>query len=93
MKLALNRRRKTRIAQVLFILVMMYCISSINVLLLALGAARWIPQAHLNPRVLVWFSIISFGLALLLSVYHLITFIIRQQRDGENPSLAGSMPA
>ncbi|MDR0670049.1 MAG: hypothetical protein LBF95_08200 [Treponema sp.] len=84
-------RQKTHVSQVLFILAMMYCVSSINVLLLALGVVRWIPQAYLNPRVLIWFSIISFGFALLLSAYHFSTFIIRRKRreDYDEPSRAG----
>jgi hypothetical protein len=73
-------RQKTHVSQVLFILAMMYCVSSINVLLLALGVVRWIPQAYLNPQVLIWFSIISFGFALLMSAYHFSTFIIRRKR-------------
>jgi hypothetical protein len=93
MKLSFNRKQKPQIAQVLLILIMMYCVSSINVLLLTLGVVRWIPQAYLKPKVLIWFSIISFGFALLLSVYHLITFIIRQEHDDENPSRTGSKPA
>jgi hypothetical protein len=74
---------KTHLSQILFILVMMYCVSSINVLLLALGVVRWIPQAYLNPRVLIWFSIISFGFAVLLSAYHLCTFFFRNKRRSD----------
>jgi hypothetical protein len=73
-------KQKTYVSQVLLILAMMYCVSSINVLLLALGVVRWIPQAYLNPQVLIWFSIISFGFALLLCAYHFSTFIIRRKR-------------
>ncbi|MDR2178166.1 MAG: hypothetical protein LBP20_09040 [Treponema sp.] len=73
-------RQKTYVSQVLFILAMLYCVSSINVLLLALGIVRWIPSAYLNPQVLIWFSIISFSFALLLSIYHFSTFLIRRKR-------------
>jgi membrane protein implicated in regulation of membrane protease activity len=73
-------RQKTRVSQVLFILAMMYCVSSINVLLLALGVIRWIPQAYLNPKVLIAFSLISFAFALVLSAYHFSTFINRRKR-------------
>jgi hypothetical protein len=73
-------RQKTHISQVLFILSMMYCVSSINVLLLALGIVRWIPQAYLNPKVLIGFSLISFAFALVLSIYHFSTFLNRRKR-------------
>jgi membrane protein implicated in regulation of membrane protease activity len=73
-------KQKTLISQVLFILAMMYCVSSINVLLLALGIIRWIPQAYLNPKVLIIFSLVSFAFALVLSAYHFSTFINRRKR-------------
>jgi uncharacterized membrane protein YbhN (UPF0104 family) len=73
-------RQKTHVSQVLFIIAMMYCVSSINVLLLALGVVRWIPQAYLNPNVLIGFSLISFAFALVLSAYHFSTFINRRKR-------------
>jgi membrane protein implicated in regulation of membrane protease activity len=73
-------KQKTHISQILFILAMMYCVSSINVLLLALGVVRWIPQAYLNPKVLISFSLISFAFALVLSIYHFSTFLNRRKR-------------
>ncbi|MDR2053254.1 MAG: hypothetical protein LBP80_07555 [Treponema sp.] len=73
-------KQKTRVSQVLFILAMMYCVSSINVLLLALGIVRWIPQTYLNTEVLIIFSLISFAFALVLSAYHFNTFINRRKR-------------
>jgi membrane protein implicated in regulation of membrane protease activity len=76
-------KQKTHISQVLFLLAMMYCISSINILLLALGILRYIPQAYLNPKVLVVFSLISFAFAFLLSVYHFSTFLNRRKRKGD----------
>jgi hypothetical protein len=92
-----HRKWKTRIFQALLVLVILYCVSSINVLLLALGIVRWIPRAYLNPRILIGFSIISFGLALLLSAYHFYTFITSPGKgpgsdpgpDPGNPPRAG----
>lgn len=63
-------KQKTRVSQILFRLAMLYCVSSINVLILALGIAQWIPEAYLNPTILITFSLISFAFALLLSTYH-----------------------
>jgi membrane protein implicated in regulation of membrane protease activity len=83
---------RTWLSQSLLILAMMYCVSSINVLLIALGVVRWIPQAYLNPQVLIWFSIISFGFALLLSAYHFSTFIIRRKRKCDHQDLPQADP-
>jgi membrane protein implicated in regulation of membrane protease activity len=79
-------KQKTHVSQVLFIIAMMYCVSSINVLLLALGVIRWIPQAYLNPNVLIGFSLISFAFALVLSAYHFSTFINRRKRKEDRGS-------
>jgi membrane protein implicated in regulation of membrane protease activity len=76
-------KQKTRVSQILFILAMMYCVSSINVLLLALGVVRWIPQAYLNPTVLITFSLVSFAFALVLSIYHFSTFLNRRKRKND----------
>jgi hypothetical protein len=80
-------KQKTHVSQLLFILAMMYCISSINVLLLALGMVNWIPEAYLNPQVLVIFSIISFAFAFLLSAYHFSTFLNRRKRKADRIDL------
>jgi hypothetical protein len=80
-------RQKTHISQVLFILAILYCVSSINILLLALGVVRYIPQAYLNPKVLIIFSLVSFGFALLLSIYHLSTFLNRRKRKEDRADM------
>jgi hypothetical protein len=80
-------KQKTHVSQLLFILAMMYCISSINVLFLALGMVNWIPEAYLNPRVLIVFSLISFAFAFLLSAYHFSTFINRRKRKADRIDL------
>jgi hypothetical protein len=80
-------KQKTRVSQLLFIIAMMYCISSINVLLLAVGVVNWIPEAYLNPQVLIIFSLISFGFAFLLSVYHFSTFLNRRKRKADRIDL------
>jgi hypothetical protein len=81
-------KKRTWLSQVLLILAMMYSVSSINILLMALGVVRWIPQAYLNPKVLTWFSIISYGFAMLLAVYHFGVFFFgrRRKTDDEEPA-------
>jgi hypothetical protein len=76
-------KQKTHVSQVLFIISMMYCFSSVNVLILALGFVHYIPQAYLNPRVLIIFSLVSFAFALILSIYHFSTFLNRRKRKGD----------
>jgi membrane protein implicated in regulation of membrane protease activity len=76
-------KQKTHVSQFLFLLSMLYCVSSINVLLLALGVVRWIPEAYLNPTVLIAFSLVSFVFALLLSAYHFFTFLNRRKRKDD----------
>jgi membrane protein implicated in regulation of membrane protease activity len=71
---------KSRVSQVIFIVIIMYCVSSINVLLLALGIMPYIPGVYLNPYVLIAFAIISFLITLLISIYHLSTMIRRRKR-------------
>jgi membrane protein implicated in regulation of membrane protease activity len=77
-------KQKTHVSQLLFLLAMLYCVSSINVLILALGVVRWIPEAYLNPTVLIAFSLISFSFALVLSIYHFSTFLNRRKRKNDN---------
>jgi hypothetical protein len=66
--------------QVVFILVILYAISSINVLMLAYGLLQYLPGAFLNPSVIVAFALISFVLTILTSVYHLATMLRGRKR-------------
>jgi membrane protein implicated in regulation of membrane protease activity len=85
-------KQKTYVSQVLFIIAMLYCVSSVIILLLALGVVRWLPQAYLNPDVLIGFSLISFAFALILSAYHFSTFLNRRKRkeDRDEASYSNS---
>lgn len=81
---------KRRISQVIFILIIIYAVSSINVLLLALGVLSYLPQAHLNPYVLVAFSLVSFLLSVFISAYHLSTMIQRRKRKSDREFVTGN---
>jgi membrane protein implicated in regulation of membrane protease activity len=81
-------KQKTHVSQLLFVLAMVYCIGSINVLLLALGILRYIPQAYLNPKVLIAFSLVSFAFAFLLSAYHFSTFLNRRKRKEDRADMS-----
>lgn len=81
--------RQNHISQMIFILILLYAVSSINVLLLALGILPHIPGMYLNPYIMVAFSLISFALTAFISAYHLSTMIRRRKRktDQEEPVL------
>jgi hypothetical protein len=67
-------------SKVVLVFIILYCIGSIFVLGLAYGLLPLIPDAHLNPDILVAYSIISFGVALFISAYHLNTLLKRRKR-------------
>ena len=73
-------KTRTAAAKVLFILSIAYAISSINILLLAFGLVGSFPGVSFNPRVIIVYSILSFLYGLILSIYHLFTFLVRRKR-------------
>ena len=71
---------KSAIAQIIFILIILYCVSSINVLLLAFGLLPYIPGIYLKSGMLIVFSLFSLAMTLFVSAYHLSTMIRRRKR-------------
>ncbi|MDR2551642.1 MAG: hypothetical protein LBD31_00530 [Treponema sp.] len=63
--------KKSYVVQVIFILVLIYSVSSISVLILAVGLLPYVPGMVLKPTVLVAFAVISFVMAIIASLYHL----------------------
>jgi membrane protein implicated in regulation of membrane protease activity len=78
--------KKSTMSQIIFILIILYSVSAINVLLLAFGLLPYIPGAYLNPNMLIGFSLFSFVLTLLTSAYHLSTMIRRRKRKTDRIS-------
>jgi Na+/phosphate symporter len=72
--------KKTLISQVIFILIIVYAVSSINVLLLALGVIPYLPSAYLNPYMILSFAVTSFVLTTAMAVFHLSTMLRRNKR-------------
>jgi hypothetical protein len=72
--------KKSVFVYVLFTLIIVYSVSSIVVLLLALGLVPLIHGVYLNPQVLIIFALVSFILTIAISVYHLSTVIRRRKR-------------
>jgi membrane protein implicated in regulation of membrane protease activity len=73
-------RNKSHIAQTIFILIILYAVTTVIVLCLALGFFQHLPRAHLNPYVSLTYAIISFVLTALISAFHLSTMIRRRKR-------------
>jgi len=84
--------RSNAVWHIIFILIILYSVSSINVLILAVGILPFLMGAFLNTRVLTYFAEISFGIAALLSIFHLsLIFRSRKRKNdlSENNSRAG----
>jgi hypothetical protein len=74
--------RHSMAARIIFILIILYAICSINVLLLAAGIVSYLPREFvLDPFVLIAFAIISFCLVIITSAYHLSTMFFRRKRS------------
>jgi hypothetical protein len=74
---------KSYFAQIVFILIILYCVSSINVLMLAFGVLPYVPGVYLNPGVLIGFAILAFVLTLCVSTYHLSTMLRSKKRKSD----------
>lgn len=71
---------KSAPAKVLFVLVILYAICAVVFLVLALGLGPKLNEFYYNPVKLIAFSIVSFFITVLISLYHLITLIKRRKR-------------
>lgn len=59
--------------QVIFILIIVYAVSSINILVLGLSVLEYLHGAFFNDSALAYFAEISFLVAAFLCVYHITT--------------------
>jgi hypothetical protein len=71
---------KSHLSQIVFILIISYAISSINILVLWLGILPKLPDDYFHPYVLMGFSLASCVVTLFISAYHLSTMIRRRKR-------------
>jgi uncharacterized membrane protein YbhN (UPF0104 family) len=90
MKNVLEKILKSRslIVHVIWIGILIYAIASINVLVLAFKTYRQVPGAFLNPHALLFFSVISFVMVVLVAVYHLSTLIRRRKRRSDKMKIS-----
>ena len=72
--------KKRFVMQLIFVLSILYSISTINVLLLFLSILPHLPGVFLRTSVLINFALISFTLAAFFSVYHIITIFRSRKR-------------
>jgi ABC-type transport system involved in cytochrome bd biosynthesis fused ATPase/permease subunit len=64
----------------IYILIILYAVSSINVLLLILGLLPYLLDAFMETHILLFFVVISFMLAAYLSGYHTLILFHKRKR-------------
>ena len=64
--------------QLIFILSILYAVSSMNVLILVNSILPYLEGAFLKTQVLQYFGVISFGLTAFLGSYHLYNMFSRE---------------
>ena len=79
--------RNSAIWQVIFALIILYNVSSINVLVLTISILPVLQGAFLKTHVLVYFGEISFAIAVFLSIYHMSSVFRTKKR--RNDSMEG----
>jgi membrane protein implicated in regulation of membrane protease activity len=65
---------------VIFLLIILYAVSSINVLVLALGILPYLEDAFLEANILVYFAITSFIITAFLCLYHITIMFQKRKR-------------
>jgi putative effector of murein hydrolase LrgA (UPF0299 family) len=82
---------KSHVSKVIFILIVLYCIASINVLFLSLGMVPYFQSFQQSSYLLIGFAISSFALTLFMSAYHLSTMLRRRKRKSDRLSDEGKL--
>ncbi|MDR0600310.1 MAG: hypothetical protein LBG84_09575 [Treponema sp.] len=77
-------KNKSYLAQIVLIIILIYAVSSIVVLGLALGLFSFLPYyTRLDPFVCVFYAIFSFVVTAGVSAFHLSTMIRRRKRRSD----------
>lgn len=74
---------RSHVSRVIFILIVLYCVASVNVLILALGMLPYYEANQSVSYLLIGFTISSFILTLFISAYHLSTMLRRRKRRAD----------
>jgi membrane protein implicated in regulation of membrane protease activity len=81
-------KNQSLIVQVIWICILLYAVASINVLILALTTYKNLQDAYLNPRALTAFSLVSFLLVVVISIYHISTLLRRRKRRSDRQRMS-----
>jgi membrane protein implicated in regulation of membrane protease activity len=76
---------KSGVSRIIFILIILYSVTSINVMVMALGIVPFVQGMENNPLLLTWFAILSFVVTLIVSAYHLSTMLRSRKRSCDQP--------
>jgi phosphoglycerol transferase MdoB-like AlkP superfamily enzyme len=71
---------KSYVAQMIYIVIIVYCSCSINVLIFALGAVQFFDGTRFVTEVLVFFALMSFALTLCLGIFHIRSMVKQDKR-------------
>ena len=64
----------------IYIVIIIYCSCSINVLIFALGALQIFAAARFVTEVLIFFALMSFALTLCVGVFHIRSMVKQDKR-------------
>ncbi|MDR0584053.1 MAG: hypothetical protein LBG57_06885 [Treponema sp.] len=81
-------KKKNLFAHILWIVLIVYAVSSVYLLVVSVNWYRHSPGAYLKPLTLVAFAVISFLLVVLVSSYHLSSLIRRRKRRTDRQRLS-----
>ena len=85
---------KSHGAQIVFIVIILYCVSSINVLILSFGVLPYVPQVvYIDPAIFVGFTLFSIALTLVMSAYHISSMIRSNKRKTDRAQAANKQAA
>lgn len=73
-------KKTSYLGQVIFILLLIYSVSSIAVLALTYGILPHYPGVNLKPYSVIGYALISFAGAILVGLYHITTMIRSNKR-------------
>ncbi|MDR0316499.1 MAG: hypothetical protein LBH97_06325 [Treponema sp.] len=73
-------RKKSHTSQLIFILIILFSVISVNILLIVSGLVSYSAGEDFSRSVLVFFALCSFGVTLFISGYHVSTMFGRNRR-------------
>jgi membrane protein implicated in regulation of membrane protease activity len=68
------------LTRIIFYVIIVYTLCALVFFIPVFGPVPWFPDLYFTPKVLMVFTMISFGLMALISAYHLSTVLRRRKR-------------